>query len=62
MSCKKQTMNNPPLCYRKQRRAQNKDDFETWIETQTANILNTFDNGDVRSTTLVVEIKERVKQ
>lgn len=46
------------LVFRKSRRAQNREDYETWVESETANTLNTFDNGDVRSTTLVVEKKD----
>lgn len=40
--------------YRKQRRAKSKDDFETWIESEEANTLNTFDVGGVRTTTVIV--------
>ena len=49
--------NNVPLvlCFSKQKRAQNKDDFETWVEAGTSNTLNAFDLGDVRTTTLVVK-------
>ena len=48
--------NNVPLvlCFSKQRRAQSKEDFETWVEADTSNTLNAFDLGDVRATTLVV--------
>lgn len=42
------------LCFSKQKRAQSKDDFETWIETDTSNTLNAFDLGDVRTTTVVI--------
>lgn len=42
------------LCFSKQKRAQSKDDFETWIEADTSNTLNTFDLGDVRTTTVVI--------
>ena len=42
------------LCFTKARRAQSKDDYETWIENETSNTINTFDMGDVRSTTLVI--------
>ena len=42
------------LCFTKSRRAQSKDDYETWIESDASNTINTFDMGDVRSTTLVV--------
>ena len=42
------------LCFSKRRRAQNKDDFETWVESGTANTLNTFDQGDIRASDIVV--------
>ena len=42
------------LCFTKSRRAQSKDDYETWIESDASNTINTFDMGDVRSTTLVI--------
>ena len=41
-------------CYSKQRRAQSKTDFESWKESDTANTLNAFDIGDVRTTEAVV--------
>jgi DNA (cytosine-5)-methyltransferase 1 len=40
--------------YRKSRRAQSVDDHETWVEDETANTLNTFETGDVRTTQSVV--------
>ena len=46
--------NIPLILYVKQRRAKSKDDFETWVKSETANTLNTFDQGDVRSTNIVV--------
>ena len=48
--------NNVPLvlCFSKQRRAQSKDDFETWVESDMANTLNAFDLGDIRATMIVV--------
>ena len=40
----------------KNRKAQNVDDFETWIETDVAPTLNVFDNGgDVRATVLIID-------
>lgn len=42
-------------CYRKIRRAKDKNDYETWGECDIANTINLFDLGDVRSTNLVVE-------
>lgn len=42
--------------YVKNRKAQNADDFETWIETEVAPTLNVFDNGgDVRATVLIID-------
>lgn len=51
--------NNVPLvlCFTKQRRAKDKDDFETWIEGGVANTLNTFDVAELRATNLVVRCK-----
>lgn len=48
--------NNVPLvlCFSKKKRAQSKDDFETWVEADASNTLNAFDLGDVRATTLIV--------
>ena len=43
------------VCYRKVRRAQSKDDFETWQHSSISNTLNCFDVGDVRSTTIIIE-------
>ena len=42
------------LTFSKQRRAQSAEDYETWIESDKANTINTFDMGDVRATTLVI--------
>jgi len=39
--------------YTKSRRAQNIDDYETWIEGGVMPTLNAFDNGDVRTTVIV---------
>ena len=41
------------LWYTKSRRAQNVDDYETWIEGGVMPTLNSFDNGDVRTTILI---------
>lgn len=41
------------LWYTKSRRAQNEDDYETWIEGGVMPTLNAFDNGDIRTTILV---------
>ena len=40
--------------YNKSRRAQNPDDYETWIEGGVTPTMNGFDNGDIRTTTLIV--------
>ncbi len=39
--------------YRKPRRVQSTTDHESWVEDDIANTINTFDVGDVRSTTAV---------
>jgi DNA-cytosine methyltransferase len=44
-----------PVPFRKLRRAQSKDDHETWVEDEKANTINTFDVGDVRTTQEVVQ-------
>jgi len=41
------------LWFTKSRRAQNDEDYETWIEGGVAPTLNAFDNGDVRTTIIV---------
>ena len=42
--------------YRKSRRAASVDDYETWVEANQSNTLNTFDlTGDARTTHAVVE-------
>lgn len=41
------------LWFTKSRRAQNPDDYETWIEGGVMPTLNAFDNGDIRTTILV---------
>lgn len=46
--------NVPLVLFVKSRRAQSKDDYETWVEGNVANTLNTFDGGDVRATNIVV--------
>lgn len=47
-----------PLWFNKSRRAQNPDDYETWLEGGVVPTLNAFDNGDIRATTLVVRMRE----
>ena len=49
---------NTPLVqrtFRKSRRAQSTNDFETWVSDDVTNTLNCFDVGDVRSVDVVVE-------
>ena len=46
------------LWFTKSRRAQNEDDYETWLEGGVAPTLNAFDNGDVRTTVLVLRMRE----
>jgi site-specific DNA-cytosine methylase len=42
-----------PLWFTKSRRAQNVDDYETWVEGGVMPTLNAFDNGDIRSTVII---------
>jgi DNA (cytosine-5)-methyltransferase 1 len=49
------TMDDGAIVYRKQRRAKNADDFETWVDDGKTNTLNCFDNGNVRTTHVVIE-------
>jgi len=49
---------NTPLVqhtFRKSRRAQSAEDFETWVPDAVTNTLNCFDLGDIRSVDIVVE-------
>ena len=41
------------LWFTKGRRAQNVDDYETWVEGGVMPTLNAFDNGDVRTTVII---------
>ena len=41
------------LWFTKSRRAQNEDDYETWIQGGVMPTMNAFDNGDVRTTIIV---------
>ncbi len=41
------------LWWNKSRRAQNSEDYETWIEGGVVPTLNAFDNGDTRATTII---------
>ena len=42
------------MLFTKSRRAQSVDDYETWVESEVTNTLNTFDLGDIRTTTLMI--------
>jgi site-specific DNA-cytosine methylase len=48
-----------PTVYSKSKRAQSDTDFETWQESDTANTLNSFDTGDVRTNEAVVYALDR---
>ena len=48
------------LWFNKSRRAQNPDDYETWVEGGVVPTMNAFDNGDIRATTLIVFYGNRV--
>ena len=41
------------MWFTKSRRAQNEDDYETWIQGGVMPTMNAFDNGDVRTTIIV---------
>jgi site-specific DNA-cytosine methylase len=41
------------LWFTKGRRAQNEDDYETWIQGGVMPTMNAFDNGDVRTTIII---------
>ena len=41
------------LWFTKSRRAQNEDDYETWIQGGVMPTMNAFDNGDTRATTII---------
>jgi len=41
------------LWFTKSRRAQNENDYETWIEGGVMPTMNAFDNGDVRTTIII---------
>jgi len=43
------------LWFTKGRRAQSVDDYETWIAGGVMPTLNAFDNGDVRTTILIID-------
>lgn len=41
--------------YRKSKRAQSSEDYETWVETDVSNTINCFDVGDTRTTHAIIE-------
>jgi site-specific DNA-cytosine methylase len=43
------------LWWTKSRRAQNVDDYETWIQGGVVPTLNSFDVGDTRATVLIID-------
>ena len=52
---------NVPLvqeAYRKSRRAQSTEDYETWVEDGKANTINLFDQGDIRTTHAIVALHD----
>ena len=44
------------IVFSKSKRAQTPTDYETWQESDTANTLNTFDQGDVRTNECVIAL------
>jgi DNA (cytosine-5)-methyltransferase 1 len=48
-----------PVTFSKAKRAQSDTDYETWKESDTANTLNGFDTGDVRTSEAVVYALDR---
>jgi site-specific DNA-cytosine methylase len=46
------------LWYTKARRAQSDTDYETWVEGGVMPTMNAFDNGDVRTTALILRMRE----
>lgn len=41
------------LWWNKSRRAQNNEDYETWVQGGVVPTINAFDNGDTRATTII---------
>ena len=41
------------LWFNKSRRAQNSEDYETWVQGGVVPTMNAFDNGDTRATTII---------
>jgi hypothetical protein len=51
------------MWFTKSRRAQNDDDYETWIEGGVSPTLNIFDNGtDTRATVLIIPVLMRQRE
>ena len=50
----------PLVVFSKSRRAKDKDDYTTWVESNVANTLNAFDQGEVRTNELVIEEQPKV--
>lgn len=48
-----------PLWFVKSRRAQDSDDFETWVAGGVAPTLNAFDNANENRATVVIVMRER---
>jgi len=44
-----------PAHYRKSRRAQSSEDYETWVPDEATNTLNCFDVGDIRAVDVVMQ-------
>ena len=42
------------MWYTKSRRAQTSEDYETWVEGGVVPTLNSFDNGDIRATVIII--------
>jgi hypothetical protein len=43
-----------PSPFRKSKKPNGIEDYETWIESEISNTLNCFDVGDIRSTNIVL--------
>jgi DNA (cytosine-5)-methyltransferase 1 len=46
------------MWFTKARRAQNENDYETWVAGGVVPTLNAFDNGDIRTTVLIMRQRE----
>lgn len=47
-------MRQPQSPFRKSKKPNSIEDYETWIEAEVSNTLNCFDVGDIRSTNIVL--------